>query len=181
MKELIKITERNGVDVVSARELHQFLEVGTRFDNWIKRMLEYEFTDGVDYVKIDCPNLDADFQWDYALSLDCSKEISMIQRTKKGKQARQYFIAFEKIANDVINNQLKTATDSAKRRLYINNRIKEIDSNIFHEMKERKGLIKERNRIDQNDFQQLSLAIFEIDYNKLPSAFPAKSKMLKIS
>jgi phage anti-repressor protein len=33
---------------------------------------------------------------EYALTLDMAKEISMIQRSDKGKQARQYFIACEK-------------------------------------------------------------------------------------
>lgn len=33
---------------------------------------------------------------DHALKLDMAKEISMIQRNEKGKQARQYFIEVEK-------------------------------------------------------------------------------------
>jgi hypothetical protein len=105
----------------------------------------------------------------------------MMSQCAKGKQARQYFIAWEKLGREVLAKQLNAATDSAKRRLYINNRIKEIDTNIFHEMKERKSLMKERSRIDANDFQQLSLAIFNVDYDRLPGKFPNKGKILKIS
>lgn len=105
MEAIIKITENNGSQVVSARELHQFLETETRFDIWIKRMFEYGFTQNVDYqclIKIvHMPNggtkeaID-----DYAISVDCAKEIAMIQRTDKGKQARQYFIEMEKKYNN---------------------------------------------------------------------------------
>lgn len=101
MKELIKITEHNGLRAVSARELHKFLEVETRFDIWYNRMFEYGFSENADYQclfkNVQMPNggfkrvLD-----DYALSLDCAKEISMLQRSEKGKQARKYFIECEK-------------------------------------------------------------------------------------
>lgn len=102
IQQLVKITEQNGNKSVSARELHKFLEVGTRFDKWILRMFEYGFTQNTDYqclVKNDqMPNggvkqvLD-----DYALTLDTAKEIAMIQRTPKGKQVRQYFIEVERL------------------------------------------------------------------------------------
>lgn len=44
MNELVKITEQNGQRAVSARELHQFLEIGRDFSTWIKgRIEEYGF------------------------------------------------------------------------------------------------------------------------------------------
>nr|WP_076447578.1 phage antirepressor KilAC domain-containing protein [Chryseobacterium sp. RU37D] len=98
MNELIKITEHNGSKAVSARELHVFLEIKTRFDKWANRMFEYGFTENIDYqalVKND-QTLKREVLEDYALSMDCAKEISMIQRSEKGKQARQYFIECEK-------------------------------------------------------------------------------------
>ena len=52
MEELIKITEYNGKKAVSARELHQFLEISTRFDMWAKRMREYGFNEGADFCTI---------------------------------------------------------------------------------------------------------------------------------
>ena len=52
MEELIKITEYNGKKAVSARELHQFLEISTRFDMWAKRMREYGFNEGTDFCTI---------------------------------------------------------------------------------------------------------------------------------
>jgi len=106
--ELIKVEKsEGGKQVVSARDLHEFLEIGTDFTNWCKRMFEYGFQNNVDYVitKIGEPDNQAvanpNPKVDYAITLDCAKEIAMIQRTDKGKQARQYFIECEKKLQEV--------------------------------------------------------------------------------
>lgn len=98
--ELIKITkDDNGNSVVSGRDLHEFLEVKTPYKDWFPRMVEYGFTENVDFISLaqKCakPNGGRP-KTDHALTLDMAKEISMIQRTEKGKQARQYFIEVEK-------------------------------------------------------------------------------------
>lgn len=81
---------------VNARDLHAFLEVGKDFSNWMKdRINQYEFTENQDFV---CsPVLASEGRGghnriDYHLSLDMAKELSMVERNEKGKQARQYFI-----------------------------------------------------------------------------------------
>lgn len=97
MKELIKITEQNGNQAVSARELHKFLEITERFSNWFERMLQYGFTENIDYQGCEFFNTLANqVLIDYALTLDCAKEIAMLQRSERGKMARQYFIECEK-------------------------------------------------------------------------------------
>lgn len=97
MKELIPITEQNGKRAVSARELHKFLEATERFSYWFDRQAQYGFIEGVDYVGCKEFNALANQELDdYALTIDCAKEISMLQRSEKGKQARQYFIEIEK-------------------------------------------------------------------------------------
>lgn len=97
MNELIKITEYNGNQAVSARDLHKFLEITERFSSWFERMLQYGFVENTDYQGCEFFNTLANQTLtDYALTLDCAKEISMIQRSKKGKEAREYFIACEK-------------------------------------------------------------------------------------
>ncbi|MFA6812946.1 MAG: phage antirepressor KilAC domain-containing protein [Bacteroidaceae bacterium] len=97
MKELIPITESNGKRVVSARELHRFLEATERFNNWFERQKQYGFSESIDYVGCKEFNTLANQELiDYALTIDCAKEISMLQRNEKGKQARLYFIEVEK-------------------------------------------------------------------------------------
>lgn len=98
--ELIKIkTNENGEQLVSGRELHEFLEVGTEYKKWFSRMTEYGFVENTDFTRVTqkCPTHGGVQNiTDHAMTLDMAKEISMIQRTDKGKQARQYFIEVEK-------------------------------------------------------------------------------------
>ncbi|WP_423372930.1 phage antirepressor KilAC domain-containing protein [Melissococcus plutonius] len=101
MNELIKTHENeNGQVLVNGRELHEFLEVKERYSKWFKRMVGYGFTDNLDYTpyqKVHPLNKqDID---DHEMTLDMAKEISMIQRTEKGKQARRYFLQVEKLWN----------------------------------------------------------------------------------
>lgn len=96
MDSLIRITEQDDQQLVSARELYVFLGVKTDFTEWCKRMFDYGFSDGVDFTPILGKSTGGRPSVDYALTLDCAKEISMLQRTERGKQARQYFIEAEK-------------------------------------------------------------------------------------
>ena len=104
MNELIKIEERNGEQLVSARELHKFLEVKTRFDKWFNRMVEYGFIENIDYIAIGQKRPTAQGNkttyMDYLLKISMAKELSMIQRNGKGKQARLYFIECERKAKE---------------------------------------------------------------------------------
>lgn len=103
--ELIKVTvSDNDEQLVSGRELHAFLEVGTQYTKWVERMKEYGFVENDDYLTISQKRLTAQGNYttytDHALKIDMAKEISMIQRNEKGKQARQYFLQVEKAWND---------------------------------------------------------------------------------
>lgn len=99
MNEIIKITkDENGNSVVSGRDLHEFLEVNEKYTQWFNRMMGYGFTENVDFISFSekTEKLGGRPKIDHALTLDMAKEISMIQRTEKGKQARRYFIEVEK-------------------------------------------------------------------------------------
>lgn len=102
--ELMKIeTNESGEQLVSGRELHGFMEVGTHYKDWFPRMCEYGFTENIDYTSIAQKRATAQGNettfTDHVLKLDMAKEISMLARTEKGKQARQYFIQIEKAWN----------------------------------------------------------------------------------
>lgn len=97
MDDLIRITESNESQVVSARDLYKFLEASERFSNWIDRQFQYGFVENIDYVGCKEFNTLANQDLnDFALTIDCAKEISMLQKNDKGKIARQYFIEVEK-------------------------------------------------------------------------------------
>lgn len=153
MNELIKtFKQKDGSVAVDGRDLHDFLEVETPYRIWIQRMIEYGFTENVDFIGFEQKSTKPikSFtgkkvkpqggrpQVNHALTLDMAKELSMIQRTDRGKQARQYFIAMEKqakaqpqlplpkdypsalraLANSVEENQkLKPAADYTQKML----------------------------------------------------------------
>lgn len=99
-RELIKVTiDVHGEQLVSGRELHEFLEIKDNYTDWFKRMIVYGFVENVDFIGLSQKSekpLGGRPSVDHAMKLDMAKEISMIQRTPKGKQARQYFIQVEK-------------------------------------------------------------------------------------
>ena len=101
MNQLIKIEPKTigneKVNVVNARELHEFLEVKEHFTDWIKRYLnEYGFVINSDFCRSTCIAENGRAMDDYLLSIDMAKELSMISKTEKGKEARKYFIECEK-------------------------------------------------------------------------------------
>lgn len=89
--ELIKIGQDQMID---ARELHGFLEVGTLFHIWIKRRIEeYGLVQPIDFIEI---RNDHNEIKELRLSLDTAKELCMVEKNERGKQARRYFIEIEK-------------------------------------------------------------------------------------
>lgn len=100
MTELIKVQERDGEQLVSGRELHKFLESSERFSKWWERMVGYGFEENKDYTlyqKVHPKNKQEII--DYLMKISMAKEISMLQRNEKGKEARNYFIKCEEAWN----------------------------------------------------------------------------------
>lgn len=125
MNELIKITYNNDRPAVSARDLHDFLEVKTAYKDWFPRMCEYGFTEGEDFNPLKIERVQNEGERmvtrtvdDAVLTIDMAKELCMIQRNEKGKQARQYFLQIEKDWNSpekVMARALQIAGDKLKR------------------------------------------------------------------
>ena len=100
MEGLIKVnTNENLEPVVNGRELHEILEVATAYKDWFPRMCEYGFVEGQDFSSFLSESTGGRPAVDHLIKIDMAKELCMIQRTEKGKQARQYFIQVEKDYN----------------------------------------------------------------------------------
>ncbi|WP_208433184.1 antA/AntB antirepressor family protein [Bartonella taylorii] len=103
MNTLIEISEQiidqQTVQTVNARELHTFLAIGKRFATWItNRINQYEFEEGKDFI-LTLPKIGKRknvISKEYHITLDMAKELSMVERNEKGRQARRYFIECEK-------------------------------------------------------------------------------------
>lgn len=126
MNELIKINYDSEQPTVSGRELHEFLQVGTEYKKWFERMSEYGFSENTDFVKVTQKCLTSatgQNMTDHQLTVPMAKEICMLQRNEKGKQARQYFIKLENAWNEpeqVMARALKFA-DKQMHALQIEN------------------------------------------------------------
>ena len=137
MNELIKVDYSGEKPAVSARELHNFLEVETPYHKWFPRMCEYGFTENEDYAVTDIfvhnPAGGPQSMKDAALSIDMAKEICMIQRNEKGKIARQYFLALERDWNSpekVMSRALRYAEQELKKIKAINSELT-VDNQIM--------------------------------------------------
>lgn len=119
MQELIKVTEENGEQLVSARELYNFLEVTERFSSWFERQLQFGFEENVDFTGRKFFNTQANQELqDFILKIDMAKELSMLSKSEKGKEIRKYFIELEKAWNSpekimaralqIANHQIET-------------------------------------------------------------------------
>lgn len=121
MEELISTVQNpNGDILVSGRELHEFLEVKTKYKDWFPRMKDYGFVENKDFVAIAQKRATAQGNLstmiDHHLTLSMAKELSMIQRTAKGKQAREYFLNVEAAWNSP-EMVMKRALEYADQRV----------------------------------------------------------------
>lgn len=90
------------VQLINARELHQFLAVATPFHKWIdRRISDYNFVENLDFIERTKMSNRGFFHTevkDYHLTIDMAKELCMLERSELGRQARQYFIRLERTA-----------------------------------------------------------------------------------
>ncbi|MBV6343729.1 antA/AntB antirepressor family protein, partial [Candidatus Magnetobacterium casense] len=103
------------IQTVNARVLHTFLEVTTDYRHWIKRRIEeYNFVENQDFVvsvKNDRNPSGGRPEIDHHLTFDMAKELSMVERNDKGRQARQYFIERERRYKELVNCDLPATND----------------------------------------------------------------------
>jgi anti-repressor protein len=179
MNDLIKINYCKADPTLSARELHQFLEVGTDFRHWFPRMCEYGFTEGVDFNPVIFDQVQMEglrdvkrTVTDYILTISMAKELCMIQRSDKGKMARQYFLSIEKAWNTpemLMSRALKMA-DVNIRNLQIENSRLAVDiavmqpkADYFDDLVDRNLLTNFRDTAKELKVQEKAFIGFLID------------------
>lgn len=166
MNELIKINYESDRPTVLARDLHEFLEVETPFNKWFSRMCEYGFTDGADFQTFLSESTGGRPATDAQITIDMAKEICMLQRNERGKQARQYFLQLEREWNSpeaVMSRALRMAEERLERfkainaNLSVQNAIMQPKAEYFDGLCDRESLTGVRETakllgLKQNDF-----------------------------
>ena len=121
---LISVVDRSigsdTVQTVNARDLHSFLENGDKFATWIKdRVEQYGFIEGTDFTTYSESTEKGRPRIEYAVSLDMAKELAMVERNQKGKEARQYFIECERRAKSNVVDIGSALSDPSKLRVLL--------------------------------------------------------------
>lgn len=93
------LIQNQPVQLCNARELHTFLEIQTRYNDWVKnRINEYGFIQDEDYLVI-TERTNGRPRKEYHITLDMGKELGMVERNERGRQIRKYFIECERRAS----------------------------------------------------------------------------------
>lgn len=102
MDNLIPVNYDTEEPTVSARDLHEALEINKRFSAWFESNSQ-GFVENEDFTSVltgTVVNNGAQRELqDYKMSVDMAKHICLMSRTEKGKQIRQYFLDLEKAWN----------------------------------------------------------------------------------
>ncbi len=100
-------TELQGAFPANVENLFCYLEVNSKFADWIKnRINQYDFIENQDYIikevftgRRPCK--------EYYVTLDMAKELCMVENNEKGRQARRYFIECEKRLKNLEAEQMQ--------------------------------------------------------------------------
>ena len=150
MKELIKITEKEGQQLVDARELHEFLGNKRQFADWIKqRINQYGFIENEDFSISQICEKGGRPRTDYIITVDMAKQLSMVENNEKGNQARRYFIQCEKKLREVVQDPYKALSPELQAIFQIDQKQQEIETKL--------------NNLEEN------MPLFNIDCEELQS------------
>lgn len=107
-----------------ARKLHEFLQIGRDYSNWIKsRIEEYGFQENQDYLiarqigRAKNQGRGGHNKVEYHITLDMAKELAMVERNEQGRAARRYFIECEKKLNEQTKTPTKKLPSKINRRI----------------------------------------------------------------
>jgi phage anti-repressor protein len=88
---MLNINENNKVD---AREIYDFIEVKSRFNGWINESLNFiGAKENKDFCRKKGKSTGGRPTIEYDISIECAKELCLIQRNEKSKQLRLWLIS----------------------------------------------------------------------------------------
>ena len=127
MKDLIQIHYDNADrPTVSGRELYEALKIETPYKKWFDRMTEYGFSENSDFWTILSESTGGRPSTDHQLTIPMAKELCMLQRNDRGKQARLYFIELENAWNTpemVMSRALRMAEQNLRTAMQENSKL----------------------------------------------------------
>lgn len=124
MPELIPLHRQSigseDVPTANAREIHAYLGIPTRYDQWIKRRIEaYAFQEGRDFTTVNVEQGPVR-TIEYYVTLDMAKQLAMVEKTARGKEARLYFLACERQAKAAAPSRMLTTAEMLLEQAKVN-------------------------------------------------------------
>lgn len=173
MNDLIKINYGDADrPTVSGRELHEALEVKSKYSDWFKNMCGYGFTENIDFTAFSKNLENGGRTIEHAITIPMAKELCMLQRTEKGKEMRRYFIAVEEQWNspDAIMARALQLSNAKMKQLQIEvstltveNQIMKPKADYFDELVDRNLLTGIRETAGEIGVKQNAFVTFLLD------------------
>ncbi len=136
MNDLITVNYDNDRPTVLGRDLHEKLEVKTRYNDWIARMCEFGFVENQDYILVtqkrvtNNPKNPETTVIDHQMTLDMAKQICMVQRSDLGRQYREYFLEIERRWNDPVTSMARSLVYANRQLASVTGQLEEANRQI---------------------------------------------------
>ncbi|HAA2220171.1 TPA_asm: phage antirepressor Ant [Campylobacter jejuni] len=161
-------TELQGAFPANVENLFCYLEVNSKFADWIKnRINQYDFIENQDYI-IKEVFTGRRPRKEYYVTLDMAKELCMVENNEKGRQARRYFIDCEKRLKNLEAEQMQKLafrqslgykSQLAQQKEHYENKIKALKYDL-----ENKKELSFKRKLSQKELLELR-KILAKDYN----------------
>ncbi|EAH6694426.1 antA/AntB antirepressor family protein [Campylobacter coli] len=152
-------TELQGAFPANVKFLFYFLEIDTKFADWINRRIShYSFIENQDYI-IKEVFTGRRPRKEYYVTLDMTKELCMVENNEKGRQARRYFIECEKRLKNLeqekmqklaFHQSLGYKSQLAQQKEHYENKIKALQYDLEH-----KNELSFKRKLSQKELLEL--------------------------
>ncbi|EDO6654254.1 antA/AntB antirepressor family protein [Campylobacter coli] len=172
-------TELQGAFPANVENLFCYLEVNSKFADWIKnRINQYDFIENQDYI-IKEVFTGRRPRKEYYVTLDMAKELCMVENNEKGRQARRYFIECEKRLKNIEAEQMQKLafrqslgykSQLAQQKEKYENKIKALKYDLEHkkELSFKRKLSKEEllelRKILARDYGMICIKEWEFEF-----------------
>lgn len=180
MNEIMEATEQTPIEIAlgidadgmtTARKLYSFLELAPQhFARWCKKnIIENDFaTENEDYMRLttngETPTGGKVEREDYRLTAQFAKKLSMMSKSERGEQARDYFTSVEDKAKEMIVAMREASKDPMKMLKLHYQAVEQVDKKVDHAIGKVDALEERFDKMERD------MPVFTIDAKNIQSA-----------
>ena len=180
MNEIMEAIEQTPIEIAleidadgmtTARKLYSFLELAPQhFARWCKKnIIENDFaTENEDYMRLttngETPTGGKVEREDYRLTAQFAKKLSMMSKSERGEQARDYFTSVEDKAKEMIIAMREASKDPMKMLKLHYQAVDQVDKKVDHAIGKVDALEERFDKMERD------MPVFTIDAKNIQSA-----------